>query len=77
MANTNTNTPNAVPSVKELVAMSIEDFHKQIVECTDSFRHSNLEEAAMKRIAAIPRLPLSRDGRWWAFPMAHAYPFGN
>ncbi len=39
--------------------------------------HADLEKACMARIAAIPRLPLSRDGRWWHYPNSTAYPWGN
>ena len=42
-----------------------------------SVDHADLERACAARIAAIPRAPLSRDGRWWHFPNSHAYPFGN
>jgi len=39
--------------------------------------HGDLEKACMSRIAAIPRLPVPKEGRWWHYAQAQAYPYGN
>lgn len=64
--------------VRQLVAMPTEDLHAAILAPNKGWdEHGNLEEACNRRIAAIPRLPLGRDGRWWHYPNAQSYPFGN
>lgn len=62
-------------TVADLCGLSIPDFHNAIIERKAD--HGDIERACHKRIAAIPRLPLPAGGRWWSFPKAGAYPFGD
>lgn len=65
---------------KMLLSLKVPELHQAILNkrfADVALDHGDLERACTARIAAIPRLPLSRDGRWWHYPNAHGYPFGN
>lgn len=63
--------------VKALVSLTQKEFHNIIVNPHPVEMHGDIEAACLVRIAKIERLPLGPDGRWWHYPMAHAYPYGN
>lgn len=62
----------------EMIAgLPLADLHQLIVSPHPQELHGNIEDACMLRIARIERLPLGPDGRWWHYPNAHAFPYGN
>lgn len=60
---------------KRLLEMSCDDLHQVILK--RELDHGDMERICTERIAAIPRLPLPAGGRWWSFPKAGSYPYGN
>lgn len=62
-------------TVEKLVALPLAELHTAILERQAD--HPDLAQAIERRIAAIPRLPLGKDGRWWHYPNSLSYPFGN
>jgi hypothetical protein len=56
---------------------TVDELHRFIVTNTDMKLHGDIERACIQRIANIERLPLGRDGRWWHYAQAQAFPFGN